>query len=374
MSPLRETCLTRLCAPSVAAKSMAKAERDDALNMLASRLFAAMLDDIVVDVAMQSHQEVGRSRRKCDVCYTYCRQVHPPVLANAAVAGASQSTLPGSRPSTPPRDAETPATTGTPNSGVNKNGTVVLDCVGCGRPTPSNRYAIHLSSCISDGVGTRRAAVRNATSKSKIGSDAGRSASPYPGSENGNVSDHYAPPPPPGPKKKGRPPKNKPKAPAQTVSAANDDGEPLLNRKRPGSPLSSPTKSTKKHKVSATPLARVGNSTPLGPPGAKSQSKIPSRLRESSIASFLEPEATGASPGSRSSSPGTAATPTSSIFGNGRANGFAGGGGGGEEKRVPPRIPSPPRPPPPVTRRPETDYLVDVEGDETGSSTDTDSE
>ncbi|KAI9445459.1 hypothetical protein H4582DRAFT_924089 [Lactarius indigo] len=353
---------------------MAKAERDDALNTLASRLFAAMLDDIMVDVAMQSHQEVGRSRRKCDVCYTHCRQVHPPVPVNAAAAGASQSTLPGSRPSTPPRDAETPAATGTPNSGVNKNGTVVLDCVGCGRPTPSNRYAIHLSSCISDGVGTRRAAVRNATSKSKIGSDAGRSASPYPGSENGNVSDHYAPPPPPGPKKKGRPPKNKPKA-------SQSDGERCQRRwgtfvePKTGSPLSSPTKSTKKHKVfprPATPLARVGNGTPLGPPGAKSQSKIPSRLRESSIASFLEPEATGASPGSRSSSPGTAATPTSSIFGNGRANGFA--VGGGEEKRVPPRAPSPPRPPPPVTRRPETDYLVDVEGDETGSSTDTDSE
>ena len=73
----------------VAAKSMAKAERDDALNTLvcnlccaggeryliveqASRLFAAMLDDIVVDVAVQSHQEVARSRRKCDVCYTQC--------------------------------------------------------------------------------------------------------------------------------------------------------------------------------------------------------------------------------------------------------------------------------------------------------------
>ena len=69
---------------------MAKVERDDALNTLvcnfpllcereqishheqASRLFAAMLDDIVVDVAMQSHQEVARSRRKCDVCYTQC--------------------------------------------------------------------------------------------------------------------------------------------------------------------------------------------------------------------------------------------------------------------------------------------------------------
>ena len=38
----------------------------------ASRLFDAMLDDIVIDVALQSHQEVARSRRKCDVCHTQC--------------------------------------------------------------------------------------------------------------------------------------------------------------------------------------------------------------------------------------------------------------------------------------------------------------
>lgn len=101
----------------------------------------------------------------------------------------------------------------------------------------SNRYASHLSGCIGIGTGTRRAAARGATSKSKygvisffvcvsitlthfyrhrtgcrLGSDAGRSASPYPASENGNASDHNAPQPPPsGPKKKGRPPKNKPK-------------------------------------------------------------------------------------------------------------------------------------------------------------------
>lgn len=109
----------------------------------------------------------------------------------------------------------------------------------------SNRYASHLSGCIGIGTGTRRAAVRNATSKSKyvvfcflfflgsalapfdrsdgvvhwcrLGSDAGRSVSPYPGSENGNASDHSAPLPPPGPKKKGRPPKNKPKGTADVV-------------------------------------------------------------------------------------------------------------------------------------------------------------
>ena len=78
---------------------MAKADRDDALNNLVrflrlvvfsgqdrnltpdvnqvSRLFAAMLDDIVVDVALQSHQEVARNRRKCDVCHTQCVFIFP---------------------------------------------------------------------------------------------------------------------------------------------------------------------------------------------------------------------------------------------------------------------------------------------------------
>src|SRR5229473_3426795 len=57
----------------------------------------------------------------------------------------------------------------------------------------------------------------------RLGSDAGRSVSPYPGSENGNASDHNAPLPPPGPKKKGRPPKNKPKG-AINVSALCTEG------------------------------------------------------------------------------------------------------------------------------------------------------
>ncbi len=90
----------------------------------------------------------------------------------------------------------------------------------------------------------------------RLGSDAGRSVSPYPGSENGNTSDHNAPFPPPGPKKKGRPPKNKPRgaadvfcvvvhgkaqvaillapvlAASNAAAVANDDGDALSNRKR----------------------------------------------------------------------------------------------------------------------------------------------
>ncbi len=47
-------------------------ERRETQSQQASRLFAAMLDDIVVDVALQSHQEVARSKRKCDICNTQC--------------------------------------------------------------------------------------------------------------------------------------------------------------------------------------------------------------------------------------------------------------------------------------------------------------
>jgi hypothetical protein len=62
--------------------------------------------------------------------------VHTSALSNATVtATASQSTLPGSRAGTPPRDA------GTPNSGMNKDGTVLLDCVGCGRPVRSTCFS-----------------------------------------------------------------------------------------------------------------------------------------------------------------------------------------------------------------------------------------
>ena len=79
----------------------------------------------------------------------------------------------------------------------------------------------------------------------RLGSEAARSVSPYPGSENGNASDHSAPLPPPGPKKKGRPPKNKSKGAADVFALScmeslncylsapgNDDGDALSNRKR----------------------------------------------------------------------------------------------------------------------------------------------
>lgn len=37
-----------------------------------ARVFQAMLEELVMDAALQSHQEVARSRTLCPVCKTRC--------------------------------------------------------------------------------------------------------------------------------------------------------------------------------------------------------------------------------------------------------------------------------------------------------------
>lgn len=63
--PIAMTLLTRWCA-----SLFVMSERIGTQCNQASRLFEALLDDIVVDVALQTHQEVARNRRKCDLCHT----------------------------------------------------------------------------------------------------------------------------------------------------------------------------------------------------------------------------------------------------------------------------------------------------------------
>lgn len=350
-----------------------------------------MVDEFIMDAALQSHSEVARNRSMCNVCHTRCGQVHNFASSNTTQNGAAGSSV-ESRVGTPAGEGKTTgAGANTPNNV--KDGNVYLDCVNCGRQVASNRYASHLSSCMGLGTGNRRGTTRSAA-KSKQASDAGRSASPFPGSENGNMSDDSrqsvalsqttA-------KSKGKP-KGRPKGSGTADSPAN--------RKRPASPQLSPPKKSKKQKTTGSAATRVKAepNTPiinhhLAPP-INSHSKVPSRLRESSTASFLEREPShSSSPDSRSSSPGallvSAATPssghsaqspaarkrnaqaTNGLSGLGSSlGGLAGSLGAGMGKAMP-RVPSPPAPP---IRRTDTEYLVDVEGDETGSSTDTDSD
>lgn len=335
-----------------------------------------MLDDLAMDAALQAHHQLLRSRAVCRICHTRCGLVHP----NGAqtVTPQSQSILHGDI------GGKTASSTGTntPN-GSKSDGNIFFECMVCKRQVASNRFAPHLSACMGTGTGSRRAAPRGTNLKAKIPIEPGRSASPYPGSENGNVSDDNS-------NGKGK---------AKGKGKRADDADFNLKRKRPISPQTSPTKKpTKKLKTAGSPVSRLKAdpdssgttaSNTLQVPSSSSQSKVPSKLRSSSTASFLERDRSS-TPGSQSSV-GTPIASTSSAISarsvtgtgppkRGRPKGSKTGTGRGalvaQQKRPsPPRslLPPPPPPPPPAPAvRIEQDYLVDVEGDETGSSTDTD--
>ncbi|KAJ3998486.1 hypothetical protein F5050DRAFT_1222401 [Lentinula boryana] len=309
-----------------------RAEREQIMSTLSNKLFCDFLDDFIMDIALEAHAEVFRSRTLCETCGTRCNAAHPP----SSLSQPSRTQASSSRAETPSA-AEGGANT--PNSAKGSDGTIHLECVNCQRMVASNRYAPHLSNCM--GLNSsRRGAVRGST-KAKQPSDAGRSGSPA--SEAGYLSDD------------GKAQKSKGKS--RTKRA--DEAEFNLKRKRPISPQVSPSKKTKQK---GSPVSRVKSemdgisSSTSSLPTANSQSKIPSKLRDSSLASFNDRESSGSS---RESSPDASLSSTlsSSFMNKGIAS---------RPKPVPLKQPSPPRPPPPVPA-----YIEDEEGDETGSSTDT---
>ncbi|KAJ7630724.1 hypothetical protein FB45DRAFT_544608 [Roridomyces roridus] len=326
-----------------------KSQRDDTLSALATRIFAVMLDDIVMDVTLQSHHETIRTRSICSVCKTRwaaCALLVSTLMEHECRCGAVHtpshnpvvppSALP-SRPSTPAANGSAGTGTSTPTS-TKADGSLYLECVQCSRQIASNRYAPHLSSCM--GLSTsRRGAVRASAAKSKPSSEAGgRSTSPEAGSEDG--------------KGKGK-------------SKAKNGSD--LKRKRPESPQLTPNKKQKKQGATGSPLSRVKASTDASslPPtnGHHSPSKVPSKLRDSSTASLVDRSLT---PSSRFSSPGPdspASSPSYSLQSPSLTD------KGNKAGRVPNIAPPKPSPPRPVV----DDYLLDDGGDETGSSTDTDS-
>jgi len=338
---------------------MPKSERGEVLSALTSKIFSAMLDDIIMDVALQSHHEVSRSRAICHVCNTHCNMAHAPGPSNPPIVA------PPSRPPSPleVKAANGPLGTGTSTpTSLKAEGNIYFECLNCGRQIASNRYAPHLSGCM--GIG-RRGAARGTNVKTKNSSESGRSPSP---SELGNVSDDSR-------NAKGK---------GKSKSKRADEAEFNLKRKRPESPQNSSNKKQKNAKTIGSAVTRVksdsdaqGISSNSHPPQMTgSQSKVPSKLRDSSTAPFVDRDHSSVS---RDSSPGdSVSTPTSSVFSQ---SPFSSGGKDKKRKKGrhvagtgPPKRPSPPRPPPPLIQPPEVDYTVDVEGtNETGSDTDVDS-
>ncbi|OJA21260.1 hypothetical protein AZE42_02534 [Rhizopogon vesiculosus] len=293
---------------------MSKAEREDVIATITSKIFSAMLDDLTMDTALQAQHQLLRSRAVCRICHTRCGMVHPNGAQNltSQTQSAVQADAGGK--------AASSTGTITPN-GTKSDGNIFFECMVCKRQVASNRFAPHLSACM--GTGSRRAAPRGTNLKTKIPIEHGRSASPYPGSENGNASDDNS-------NGKGKA-KGKGKRTGNTLLLQTDEGvsdnlvaddaDFNLKRKRPISPQTSPAKKpTKKLKTAGTdgsPVSRLkanpdssgttaGNT--LQVPSLSSQSKVPSKLRSSSTTSFLERDRSS-TPGSQSS----AGTPIATI-------------------------------------------------------------
>ncbi|KAJ6509315.1 hypothetical protein C8R47DRAFT_18609 [Mycena vitilis] len=309
---------------------MPKSQKEETLSALGSRIFSAMLEDLVMDVTLQSHHETARSRSICPVCKTRCSSAHAP--AQSQVASGS---LP-SRPSTPAANSGTGTSTPT-----KADGNTYLECVICSRQIASNRYAPHLSSCMGLST-TRRGAARGSAAKSKQPSET-RSSSPEGSDDGGNI------------KGKGK------------FKAKNDE----FNLKRKRSPQLTPNKKQKKQSAPGSPVSRIkaGNDvsgvprSALHSPSTSSQSKVPSKLRDSSTTTLVERSQT---PSSRFSSPAQDSPGSSSYS----IQSPSIPGSPTKISRATPNILLP-KPSPP--RQVVDDYLLDDGGDETGSSTDTDS-
>jgi len=382
---------------------MSKANREAALNDLSSRIFSTMLGEIIMDAAIQAQQEVVRSRKVCDVCNTRCGQVHEPGSATAASTSKAPS----------PMAVDGVLSQESSTSTARADGNTLLECLECQRPIASNRFAQHLASCMNLGTGVRRAVARTAVSKTKLG-EGGRSSSPYVmDSVLDDILDDT----------KTSKSKSKPKPIPKQLG-----DEPGSGQKRPGSPQVSPAKKPKKGRPqvprsnsfiepprpptgqrpappSSHPkgLSKLRGSTPTHPtptPSLVASTRSRSRSRTGSFDTDSSTSSHGGQgAGASASVAGTAGTggggadddsssnessnstlasmllPKAEMIGRNR-KGPAGATGSGPPRRPPtslPRLASPKLPGPPVHRLPEPEYHIDVEGEETGSSSESDS-
>ncbi|TFK30403.1 hypothetical protein FA15DRAFT_662358 [Coprinopsis marcescibilis] len=335
-----------------------RSERDEALGTLTALVLSSLLDELVLDCTLQAHREIAKASTVCNVCNTRCSSVHVPSSFAQLPGSSSQSQTIPSRSESPSSNGDFKIQTGTSTPTNNKgDGNLLLKCLKCSQRIASNRFAPHLSTCM--GLSNSRRGAPRANSKQlKAPSDAGRSASPS--SEAGYYSDEKA----------------SGKAKSLGKGKRGND-ESSYKRKRLSSPQITPNKKSK-GKVSGSPISRVKANPDSGVPSSShyspstnSQSRVPSKLRDSSTAPYND----NSSSSSRSSSPEASIhTPASSSFTrspnlHSRQN-SSGRGRGRPLGTGPPKRLSPPRP----AAAPVIHFGLDMDdGEETGSSTDSSS-
>ncbi|QRV86354.1 hypothetical protein RhiJN_14372 [Ceratobasidium sp. AG-Ba] len=238
---------------------------DAEIDALAHAVFDAMLEDVVLGIALDEHKAELRNRAVCGVCHSRCLWDldHINGATNGGPSGASTSTTNG--------------------NGTKSELPVLLDCIKCQRQVTPNRYANHLAGCL--GLGnTRRAGGRNTAGKGRNGADSGAVT---PVQRSGSVNGT--------PEELGTSaPTAKPKAPSKKKKKADVPDSTNGNNKREGAEQPKQPSKAKKQKVgkaangkplSFQPADLEEASTPSVPspsPGRPSTvTRVPSKLQNS---------------------------------------------------------------------------------------------
>ncbi|GFZ50099.1 hypothetical protein JCM24511_07852 [Saitozyma sp. JCM 24511] len=188
-------------------------DRDPELTAAADAIFDDLLADLILSCTISAHREIKRGRAICGVCRSHdnLQPLKPSQPSQSAQAEASSSS---SRAGSPASASQRSVTAnGAPSgpvdrtagyavgpekgtggatgigsgSGRMEGGNVFFNCLVCGKPTVSTRYAPHLASCLGLSGSTRRGATRQAATKARLGHSDRSSPSPYyDGSQNGD--------------------------------------------------------------------------------------------------------------------------------------------------------------------------------------------
>ncbi|KAL7424956.1 hypothetical protein Q5752_000643 [Cryptotrichosporon argae] len=170
---------------------------------VAEAVFVDMMRDAVTATAMRAYREVRRAQAVCGVCGTRCR-AHVPLISRPGAAPSSRAESREASPARPDSASAGPSSragghavgpergtgggtgVGSGRGRVDASGNAFFDCLVCGRPVTSSRYAPHLASCLGLSGSTRRGASRIASTKARLGTHDRSSPSPYVHSDNGD--------------------------------------------------------------------------------------------------------------------------------------------------------------------------------------------
>lgn len=140
----------------------------DPKALFTTRLLGSLLNEIVVDTALDVHSSVKRSKRRC----AQCGELYVSRHSHSCTKHGRHRTHPGNADSAS-------AANGTKTDYYSNN--PLFECLVCSRQVSSNRYATHLEKCMGMGVKmSRKGSARNAKTSSNAANARLLSSTPVP--------------------------------------------------------------------------------------------------------------------------------------------------------------------------------------------------